>query len=210
MDGDDVEARLDAVERALADGDTDLAAVADAADRQRELDELRDRIDELEAEVTELAASVQAVRGYVGNVRTVNRDVERRADAALAKAEALERRATDHGNPRSTGEREAPDRPGDHGDRRQREQRSPPGPNEDGAAETPGDIARRITGRDGSGRRHESSRTGRGRADVDQRREGSGKRSRARDESEPATAPRGTAAGDDEGDGLFSGLRDAL
>lgn len=55
-----------------------------------DLDALEPRVDALETEVTELRAAVQAVRGYVGNVRAVNREVERRADAALAKVESFE------------------------------------------------------------------------------------------------------------------------
>jgi uncharacterized coiled-coil protein SlyX len=68
--------RLDAVERALAD------------DEPLDRDE---RIEELEARIAELEAAVEALRGYVGSVRSVNEDVERRADRALRKAEALER-----------------------------------------------------------------------------------------------------------------------
>jgi hypothetical protein len=40
--------------------------------------------------VSELEAATQALRGYVGNVRAVNRDIEQRADTALAKAESVE------------------------------------------------------------------------------------------------------------------------
>jgi len=82
--------RLDAVERALTDGETDLGDVRDRATLSAELDRLDDRLDEIERRLDELDAAVEAVRGYAGNVRAVNRDVERRASAALAKAEALE------------------------------------------------------------------------------------------------------------------------
>ncbi|MEF8852081.1 MAG: hypothetical protein V5A44_08795 [Haloarculaceae archaeon] len=82
--------RLDAVERALTDGETDLTDVRDRAALSAEVDRLDARLDELEAQTEELGAAVEAVRGYAGNVRAVNRDVERRASAALAKAEALE------------------------------------------------------------------------------------------------------------------------
>lgn len=71
-----LERRLDAVERALAD-DEPL--------------ERADRLDDLEARVAELEAAVQALRGYVGAVRAVNEDVERRADRAYRKARAVER-----------------------------------------------------------------------------------------------------------------------
>lgn len=75
-DRDSVERRLEAVERALAD--------------EQPL-ERTDRLDDFEDRVAELEAAVQAIRGYVGEVRAINEDVERRADRALRKAEALER-----------------------------------------------------------------------------------------------------------------------
>jgi len=82
--------RLDAVERALTDGDADLTDVRERAALSGDVDRLETRVEELEAQVEELDAALEAVRGYAGNVRAVNREVERRASAALAKAEALE------------------------------------------------------------------------------------------------------------------------
>ena len=87
---DTLSERLDAVERALTDGEADLTDVRDRAALSAEVDRLDDRLDEVETRLEELDAAVEAVRGYAGNVRAVNRDVERRASAALAKAEALE------------------------------------------------------------------------------------------------------------------------
>ena len=194
MDGDDVEARLEAVERALADGEADLTEITEAAEHARELDELRDRIDDLESEVTDLAASVQAVRGYVGNVRTVNQDVERRADAALAKVEELERRGTDREGRHSPEQSESADRTDGRGTDR---------------TESPGDIARRITGRDEPERGRRSPRTGGGGRDGGGHRHADGNRRtrpRSRDRSGPTT---GSKRNDDE-DGFLSGLRDAL
>lgn len=78
-DRDSLERRLDAVERALA-ADEPL--------------ERADRLDDLETRVAELEAAVQALRGYVGSVRAVNEDVERRADRAFRKARAVERVVT--------------------------------------------------------------------------------------------------------------------
>lgn len=46
---------------------------------------LRDRVDELDA-------AVQAIRGLLGEVRAVDRDVERRADLALARTDRLRSR----------------------------------------------------------------------------------------------------------------------
>lgn len=92
MSDSDLEARLDAVERALTDDETDIGDVREAAARSAEIERLQARVADLEQQVDELDAALQAVRGYAGNVRAVNRDVERRASAALAKAEALETR----------------------------------------------------------------------------------------------------------------------
>lgn len=75
-DRESVERRLDAVERALAEGEP--------------IDRI-DRLDELETRLVELEAAVQALRGYVGSVRAVNEDVERRADHAIRKVDAIER-----------------------------------------------------------------------------------------------------------------------
>lgn len=79
-----LEERLDAVERALTDD-------ASASIRTDAHEDLERRVAALEADLAELRAAVQAVRGYVGDVKHVNDEVEQRADAALAKAEAVER-----------------------------------------------------------------------------------------------------------------------
>lgn len=90
-DRDAVEERLRAVERAVTDGDRAPADLSDAAAVEDRVDDLARRTTDLEEQVAELDAAVQALRGYVGNIRAVNDDVERRADAALAKVESLAR-----------------------------------------------------------------------------------------------------------------------
>ena len=87
---DAVDERLRAVERAITGDDQDLTTIQDAAQRHRRVENLDERLTTVEDRLTELEAAVQAVRGYVGNVRAVNREVERRADAALAAVEGLE------------------------------------------------------------------------------------------------------------------------
>jgi hypothetical protein len=89
-DVDELRDRLDAVERTLTDGADDLDGLQAAADAAGTIEDLQDRVAEMEDRIAELDAATQAIRGYVGSVRSVNRDVERRADAALAKVEALE------------------------------------------------------------------------------------------------------------------------
>lgn len=116
-DLDTLDERLRAIERALTDDDRDLTDLRDAAELTREVESLRERLDRAEDRLDELDAATQALRGYVGSVRAVNETVERRADAALAKAEALEaNRAGDSKNrpPKAEGtcecERWPPDR----------------------------------------------------------------------------------------------------
>ncbi|PSP42355.1 hypothetical protein BRC66_01515 [Halobacteriales archaeon QH_2_66_30] len=84
--------RVEALERAVTDGEHDLSAVADEAAALDRLETLESDVADLADRLEELEAATQALRGYVGNVRSVNTDVEQRADAALAKAEALEDR----------------------------------------------------------------------------------------------------------------------
>jgi len=81
--------RVAAVERAITDGETDLAGLADEAAAAQRLDDLADRVAELEDACDELEAATQALRGYVGNVRAVNQEVQGRADLALEKVEDL-------------------------------------------------------------------------------------------------------------------------
>lgn len=85
---DTIEERLTAVERAVTDGDHDLADLATAAETGERLADLDAEMQTLDERVAELEAATQALRGYVGGVRAVNEDVERRADLALATAEA--------------------------------------------------------------------------------------------------------------------------
>ncbi|KPN30727.1 hypothetical protein SY89_01465 [Halolamina pelagica] len=98
-DSDDtLERRLAAVERAIGGEPT-----ADGADRclgdlpRDDDDELERRLSTLEARVDELDAAVQAIRGFLGGVSAVNESVERRADAAVAAVDRLERRLDDAG-----------------------------------------------------------------------------------------------------------------
>ncbi|WP_123539069.1 DUF7310 family coiled-coil domain-containing protein [Halosimplex salinum] len=123
----DLEARLDAVERALTDDGTDLTDLRETSGVVDDLADLERRVERIESRLDELEAGLQAVRGYAGNVRAVNREVERRASAALAKAEALETAVEDgdvrtdpsdqqadraHSPERGEAARRAVDRPG--------------------------------------------------------------------------------------------------
>ncbi|WP_336361093.1 DUF7310 family coiled-coil domain-containing protein [Haladaptatus sp. ZSTT2] len=78
---DALEERLSAVERTLTDTDQLVSDLEHVAALTQRIDAVTDRLD----------AAVQAVRGYVGQQKAVNDDVEQRADAALAAVDRLER-----------------------------------------------------------------------------------------------------------------------
>lgn len=89
---EDLRERVEAVERALTDGNGELTALAEGAASAERVEELSSEVAALQEEVAELSAATQALRGYVGNVRSVNEAVEERADAAVAAADSLEER----------------------------------------------------------------------------------------------------------------------
>lgn len=103
-DIDALAARLSAVERAVTDDETRPAASppvespyrcddpdhSDDPDFDGRLSAVEEALADLDARLDEVEAATQALRGYVGAVRSVNREVERRADAALAAVERLE------------------------------------------------------------------------------------------------------------------------
>ena len=91
-DHERIEQRLSAVERTVVDGDglvdelTDLESIADR------LDGLEARVERHERRIASLEGSIDAVGGFVGNVESVNEDVEKQADAAIAAVDRLEYR----------------------------------------------------------------------------------------------------------------------
>jgi hypothetical protein len=89
---DELRERIEAVERAITDGDGDLTALAEGAASADRVDSLETAVQSLQEDVAELEAATQALRGYVGNVRSVNESVEERADAAIAAVESIEER----------------------------------------------------------------------------------------------------------------------
>jgi hypothetical protein len=100
----DLADRLATVERAVTDGDTDLENVVDGAATADRVADLEARVDDLEDEVAEHDAAVQAVRGYVGEIRSINEEVEETAAAAMAKAErAVENEANRTPGPDAEG-----------------------------------------------------------------------------------------------------------
>jgi len=94
-DRERLDRRLRAVERTLTGDDHDLDALQQRGDLARRVEELEEQLDSAQRRIDELEAATQALRGYVGNVRSVNEDVEQRADAAVAAVDRLESRLAD-------------------------------------------------------------------------------------------------------------------
>lgn len=94
--------RVEALERAVTEGERDLSGLANDGEALDKIDRLEHRQDELEERVAELEAATQALRGYVGNVRAVNEEIENRAETALAKVESLEATVSPRGEGQST------------------------------------------------------------------------------------------------------------
>ena len=90
----ELERRLAAIERALG-GEPEH----EGTERQGDVEDLERRAETLESRVDELDAAVQSIRGFLGGVSAVNESVERRADAAVAAVERLERRLDEGGSP---------------------------------------------------------------------------------------------------------------
>lgn len=112
MSEDGLEARVAALERALTDGrEGSVDDLPSGADLEQGVESLQRRVEELERRIEEQDAALQAVRGYVGELRHVNSEVERRADAALAAVERIESETG------AGGERDTAPEPADIADR---------------------------------------------------------------------------------------------
>ncbi len=87
-----IDQRLSAVERAVVDSDVKLDQLADLATLTEDLDRLEDRIEAHEQRIASLEGTVDALDGFAGSVESVNEDVEKQADAAIAAVDRLEYR----------------------------------------------------------------------------------------------------------------------
>jgi len=88
---DQVEQRLAAVERTVVDGDHDWDKLSDAAAVVGRLEDLESQIQDLEQRIAVLEGRSESFESYIGNVDTVNENVEQRADMAIASVDRLER-----------------------------------------------------------------------------------------------------------------------
>ena len=163
----DLDARLNAIERALTDDDADLSDLRQTTAALDDLDGLDSRVTEIESRLDELEAGLEAVRGYAGNVRAVNRDVERRASAALAKAEtlenAVENRPDTTDRKSNATEQVDPDPVTSHRTRDQAPPSQPAG-GTGGAADAPRSTGRRPEGENDDSSRPQPRRSGDDRA----------------------------------------------
>jgi len=100
-DVETLEERVSTVERAVTDGDHGFPAVDDLAGLTERVEALEDEVAELSDRADELDAATQALRGYVGNVRSVNERVEGRRPV---DAEGRPSGAGTVAEPRSGGE----------------------------------------------------------------------------------------------------------
>ncbi len=123
--------RLSAVERAVVDGDAEIDRLANLAALAEDLERLDSRVGNHERRLAKLNGAVGSIGGFVGNVESINEDVERRADAAIAdvdrleyRIDELERALTDRGS--RDGGRDRDDVNGD------RARTTPRAPNEAG------------------------------------------------------------------------------
>lgn len=82
-DRDTLEDRLRAVERALGEGDPP-ESVARVAELTARVEAVEADLDSVTERLLVVEAAVQALQGYVGHVQDANREIGRRATAALA------------------------------------------------------------------------------------------------------------------------------
>jgi hypothetical protein len=81
--------RLEAVERAITDGHS-ADGLPEADELESRLEAVERSLEDADERLTELEAAVQALRGFAGGIDAVDEAVERRANAAVAKVERLE------------------------------------------------------------------------------------------------------------------------
>ncbi|WP_312911482.1 DUF7310 family coiled-coil domain-containing protein [Natronosalvus caseinilyticus] len=91
-DTERLERRLAGVERVLLEDERPFDDIAEVAALDEDVTQFEARLEAHDRRIAEVEGSMQATSGFVDNVRHVNDDVERRANAALAAVDRLERR----------------------------------------------------------------------------------------------------------------------
>lgn len=87
---DQLEQRVEAVENAVTDGKTEFEDLGEIAELTAELESVASRLEKMERRLAAVEGATQSLEGYVGNVRSVNRETEKQADAAVAAVDRLE------------------------------------------------------------------------------------------------------------------------
>lgn len=87
-----IERRLSALERAVVDGDPEVAALEDLASLAADLETAAERLEAHDRRLADLEGRVDALEGAVGGVEGTDAKVERRANAAVAAVDRLEYR----------------------------------------------------------------------------------------------------------------------
>jgi hypothetical protein len=87
---DSLDERVDAIERALTDGEA-VEGLPEAGRVDARVEAVEESVADLDDRLSELEAAVQALRGFAGGIDAVDEAVERRANAAIARVERLER-----------------------------------------------------------------------------------------------------------------------
>jgi len=92
-DGRPLHERVAALERAVTDGHAD-DGLPDAASLAARVDDIEATVEEQDDRLAELEAAVQALRGFAGGVRSIDDEIELRANTAIARVDRLEAELT--------------------------------------------------------------------------------------------------------------------
>lgn len=87
---DQLEQRVEAVENAVTGGESEFEDVKQMAELTAEVESMATRLEKIERRLAAVEGATESLEGYVGNVRSVNRETEKQADAAVAAVDRLE------------------------------------------------------------------------------------------------------------------------
>jgi len=85
-----LEQRVEAVENAVTQGTTEFEDIKEIAELTAELESMGKKLEKIEQRLAAVEGATQSLEGYVGNVKSVNGETEKQADAAVAAVDRLE------------------------------------------------------------------------------------------------------------------------
>ncbi|MFC6756487.1 MULTISPECIES: DUF7310 family coiled-coil domain-containing protein [Haloarcula] len=85
-----LEQRVEAVENAVTHGKTEFEDIKEVAELTAELESMAKKLEKMEQRLAAVEGATQSLEGYVGNVKSVNSETEKQADAAVAAVDRLE------------------------------------------------------------------------------------------------------------------------